>query len=122
MKAVEIVPGKAIGSLRLGALESDLPAGIVVANGVGSADHVQFSLQGGRVDDVWIDDLAGFPYDLTFNGQVLLRPASLERLKGLFGDCARVEGILGGNFYNCRGVTIGCDHADRPTQLRLKPR
>jgi hypothetical protein len=122
MKPVEIVPGKAIGRVSLGALERELPAGAVVADGAGSADHVQFSLDGGRVDDVWIDDLATFPYDVMFKGQTLSRPPSLERLKGLFGDCALVPEVIGGIFYNCRGVTIGCDHEDRPMQLRLKPR
>ena len=122
MKSVEIVPGKAIGPVNLGVLERELPAGAAVTGGVGNVDHVRFSLAGGRVDDVWIDDLASFPYSLVFEGQLLSRPPTLEQLKELFADCARVPEILGGIFYNCRGVAIGCDQEGRPMQLRLKPR
>ena len=122
MKTVEIVPGKSIGPVRLGALEGELPMGALVENGIGSADHVQFSLVSGRIDDVWIDDLANFPYDLLFRGQTLSRSTNLDSLKRLFGECAKVPAILGGTFYNCPGITIGCDQEDRPTQLRLKSR
>lgn len=123
MKSVELIPGKAIGPIQLGQREEDLPRQAKVAHGVGSLDGVHFRIAGGKVDDVWVDDLAGFPHELTSRGKSIPRTATLESLKALFGECTEVEGVLGGVFYNCKaGVTIGCDHQRRPMQLRLKPR
>jgi hypothetical protein len=121
---VEIVPKQSIGQIRLGAKRSELPAGIAIRDGVGTHHDTQFLLDGDTVDDVWIEDLRTFPHELRYRGQQLQPKASVEELKALFGPCTKVEGILGGIYFNCAGVTLGFDAQGRGefVQIRLKPR
>jgi hypothetical protein len=122
---VEIVPKQSIGEIRLGAKRSELPAAVEIHDGVGNHRGTQFLLDGDTVDDVWIDDLRSFPHELRFRGQPVQKHASVEELKALFGPCTKVEGVLGGIYFNCdTGLTLGLDAQGQgqSVQIRLKPR
>jgi hypothetical protein len=123
--AIEIVPGKAIGELRLGARLGDIPKQAKVTGEAGEVDGVFFVLADGRVDDVWIDDLRKLGIEVRFAGRVIPRDAALGELKAIFGPCEKVEGVKGGAFFNCAaGVTLGCDAEETGSfvQIRLKRR
>ena len=122
---VEIIPKQSIGEIRLGAKRAELPADVEVRDGIGDHHGTQFMLEGDTVDDVWIDDLRSFPHEVRFRGQALKPQATVEELKALFGPCTKVEGVLGGVFFNCGiGVTLGLDAQGQGqfVQIRLKPR
>lgn len=125
MKSVDIVPGQSIGTVRLGAKTNELPKDASVTATAGQMDGICFSLVGGVVDDVWIDDIRAFPHELLLGGQPLKRTAPLDDLKKVLGPCRRVDGIKGGAFFNCKdGIALGTDpdEAGVFVQMRLKPR
>jgi len=125
MKAIEIVPGKAIGDLKIGTRVDELPPKAVLSGIRGSLAGIQFLIANGIVDDVWIDDLRTFRGELHFTGKAIDRRTPLEELKALFGPCDSVPGIKGGAFFNCHaGVTLGSDASGLGefVQIRLKPR
>jgi hypothetical protein len=122
---MEILPGKSIGPVRLGARASELPQSATIVNGVGQIQGVHFAVAGGAVDDVWIEDLRSFPAQLRYRGQVIAKDVALQHLKTMFGACERVPDIIGGTFFNCSaGITLGTDAGGRGdfVQIRLKRR
>jgi hypothetical protein len=122
---MEILPGKSIGPVRLGARASELPKSATIVNGVGQIEGVHFAVAGGAVDDVWIDDLRNFPVQLHYRGQVIAKDVALEDLKTMFGGCERVPDVIGGIFFNCSaGIALGTDTGGRGefVQIRLKRR
>jgi hypothetical protein len=124
---IDLKPGRSIGALRLGMSQFELPkeAQASVADEVGCFDGIHFLLNKGVVEDVWIDQLRTFPYDIQFEDGPVSRSASVSEIKALFGPCARVKRITGGIFYNCKkGITLGLDieESEKYVQIRLKPR
>lgn len=122
---IEIVPNYAIGELRIGMKRAELPkeAEATIANDSRTFHGVRFRLNGDMVEDVWIDQLRNFPYELRFQGRTIQRDASVDDLKALFGPCTRVTKVRGGIHYNCgAGVTLGFDleESARFVEIRLK--
>jgi hypothetical protein len=125
MTVIDIVPGKSIGQLSLGAPTSEIVKQAKMTAHVGELNGIKFAVQDGKIDDVWIEDLREFKGEVRFRGKVISHDIPLEDLKKILGGCEKVEGVKGGIFYNCPiGITIGCDYNDRGdfVQLRLKPR
>ena len=125
MNAIEILPGKSIGELHLGARTKDLPNRAVVNGPAGSLDGIHFFAPDGVIEDIWIEDLRKFPREVGFAGKPVPRNASLDEIKQAFGPCQKVSGVKGGVFFNCdTGVTLGCDFAEtgKFVQIRLKGR
>jgi hypothetical protein len=125
MNIVDIIPGKSIGKLHLGLSVDEIVPAVPLTANVGELDGIKYTIRNGKVDDVWIDDLRTFKGEVRFQESVIPHDVPLEKLKELFGNCEQVEGIKGGNFFNCAiGITIGCDFRGQGEfiQLRLKPR
>ena len=125
MNAIEILPGRSIGELHLGARTKDLPHRAVVNGPAGSLDGIHFFAPDGVIEDIWIEDLRKFPREVGFAGKPVPRNASLDEIKQAFGPCQKVSGVKGGVFFNCdTGVTLGCDFAEtgKFVQIRLKRR
>jgi hypothetical protein len=124
MERTEIVPGKSIGPLHIGARIDQLPKSARISGPVGEHDGIQFLIENDAVADVWIEDLRRFPGQAAYEGKPIPRDATLAQLKQIFGPCERV-GVKGGVFFNCaKGVTLGCDFEEKGQfiQIRLKPR
>jgi hypothetical protein len=120
---IAVVPGRSIGGIELGTARDRLPAGAVITTDIGSVGAIGFSLAGQTVDDVWVDDLEANPVSFEIDGQIVSSTSGLADWERLLGDCMRVDGVIGGTFYNCRrGLTLGFDIAGALSQIRLKPR
>jgi hypothetical protein len=87
MNAIEILPGKSIGELHLGARTKDLPNRAVVNGPAGSLDGIHFFAPDGVIEDIWIEDLRKFPREVGFAGKLVPRNASLDEIKQAFGPC-----------------------------------
>jgi hypothetical protein len=125
MNAIEILPGKSIGELHLGARTKDLPHRAVVNGPARSLDGIHFFAPDEVIEDIWIEDLRKFPREVGFAGKLVSRNASLDELKQTFGPCQKVSGVKGGVFFNCdAGVTLGSDFMEtgKFVQIRLKRR
>jgi hypothetical protein len=120
---IEIVPGKAIGEVRLGASANELPRRAIVNAPGGELDGIRFLLNSGsRVEDIWIEDLRKFRKALSCGGKTIDKKATVSQLEEVFGECTRVEGVKGGIFYCAAGVALGTDFAGKTLQIRVKPR
>ena len=125
MADTDIIPGKSIGEVRVGAGADTLPARTKLEGEAGELDGIHFTLVDGRVDEVWIEDIRVFPRSLRFQERVIDPKASLSEIQQIFGGCEEVEGIKGGIFYNCKaGVSLGTsfDGSDGFIQLRARRR
>jgi len=92
MNAIEILPGKSIGELHLGARTKDLPNRAVVNGPAGSLDGIHFFAPDGVIEDIWIEDLRKFPREVGFAGKLVPRNASLDEIKQAFGPCLFIFG------------------------------
>jgi len=120
---IQVVPGRSIGGVELGTTRERLPTGTMISGDVGAVGPVGFSLAGLTIDDVWVDDLEVAPITFEVDGKAVSSKAALADWEKLLGDCAKVEGVLGGIFYNCRrGLTLGFNMDGALSQIRLKPR
>ncbi len=121
---IEIVPGKSIGEVHLGDGAAELPKRVVLSPPAGELDGVRFLVDsGGRIEDVWIEDLRTFPGALTYGGKTSDKKATVAQLQTIFGKCSRVEGVKGGIFYNCAsGIGLGTDFLGKTLQVRVKSR
>lgn len=121
---IEIVPGKSIGDVHLGAAAKDLPSRAVVEPPGGQLDGIRFVLDSeDRVDDIWINDIRTFGHPISYAGKTIDSKATVQQLETHFGKCSRVEGVKGGVFYNCAaGVALGTDFSGESLQIRVKPR
>jgi len=124
MKVIEILPGKSIGAVALGAPVGALPKGATVAELDGNYMGINFTHKEGRIDDVWIDDLRKMRHPILWAGHEVPRHAKLEELKKLFGSCQTVPGLKGGMSFKCEsGITLGCEFNGTGSfiQIRLLP-
>jgi hypothetical protein len=124
--ATEIIPGKAIGAVKLGVSRDALPRTAELTDESGKFEGVRFSLgSDGHVSDIWIEDIRVFPNTLLLGGRPVPVKAPLDEVKNFFGECVEVAGIKGGKFFNCSsGVSLGCryDGTDDFIQLRIRHR
>ena len=122
-RTVEILPGKSIGEIRIGAKIRDLPARATIHRPGGELDEIHFLVnEAEEIEDVWIEDLRTFPHRIRLQGKEIPPGASIEDFEALFGGCERITGIKGGIFWNClAGVALGTDFASKTLQIRVKP-
>lgn len=124
MDAIEIIPGRSIGEVRVGEQAGKLPKRAVFQGMSGELDGVHFSISSGKVDDVWIEDLRTLKLEVNLAGRLIPRNAPLKEIKKILGACEKVQGIKGGVFFVCKsGLTLGCDFNEQGdfVQLRIKP-
>jgi hypothetical protein len=124
VKAIEIVPGKSIGAVALGGAIESLPKGATVAELDGTYMGITFTHKGGKIDDVWIDDLRKMRHPILWAGHAVPPHAKLATLKKLFGPCQTVPGLKGGMSFKCEsGIALGCDFNGTGSfvQIRLLP-
>jgi hypothetical protein len=81
------------------------------------------SLCGGKVIDVWLDDLRKAPDCVTFAGKPIARTVAREALEKQFGSCVATAARTGGEFEKCAdgGVYVGHGMGDF-MQIRVRPR
>ena len=124
MDVIEIIPGRSIGAVALGASTESLPKGATVGELDGSYMGISFTHKGGKIDDVWIDDLRRMRHPVQWAGKEVPRHAKLKALKELFGPCQMVPGLKGGMAFKCdSGLTLGCDFHGTGSfvQIRILP-
>jgi len=121
--SIEIIPGVAIGTVRLGMPRRELPTGVTIQRDAGVLEGVHFLLDNDVVDEIWIEDLRTLGREVKYKGQRIDGQASLEQLQEIFGPCAAPEEVLGGTRIACAsGVQLGIA-SDGPTtsiQVRLR--
>lgn len=123
METITIVPGTSIGPVKLGARESDLPAGSHVEGGFGRLGAIRFLLAGGTVEDVWVEGLESGAVTVESNGHRFSKIDRVSALEKVVGPCKALDDMIGGTFYNCSGgIAIGVDLDGRVSQIRVKPR
>ena len=121
MATVLIVPGRSIGGIAAGADVATLPAGAQQDGRSGQWHGVHFTVENGKVDEVWIEDLRGLADGAAVDDRVLGRDASLEDLKRALGPCEKTEGVKGGVFFRCaRGIVLGCDFEEKGTFIQIR--
>ena len=122
-RIVEIIPGKSIGEMAIGINVDTLPSRATVNRPGDTLDGIRFLIsEADEVEDIWIEDLRAFPYELRLQGKPIARTARIEDENALWGRCERISGIKGGLFYNCAaGLAIGTDFSGRTLQIRVKP-
>ena len=124
MDLIDIIPGRSIGAVTLGAPLESLPNGANVGELNGSYMGISFTHKGGKIDDVWIDDLRKMRHPVQWAGKEVPRHAKLKALKDLFGPCQTILGLKGGMAFKCdSGLTLGCDFHGTGSfvQIRLLP-
>lgn len=110
MEIIDIVPGRSIGVVTLGATLQSLPKDATVGELDGAYMGITFTHKDGKIDDVWIDDLRKMRHPVHWAGKDVPRHADLKALKKLFGPCQAVSGLKGGMAFECQsGITLGCD-------------
>lgn len=112
-----------MGPIKVGVRAEDLPSAITIEDGVGRVGSIRFLMAGGIVDDIWIEGLASGQVTVEAGRRTFSKVPDVASLKGILGDCAVVEGIIGGTYYNCaNGLAVGVDVDGRVTQLRVRHR
>ena len=121
---VDVIPGKAIGAIRLGLKTTELPLQCVLEQGVaGEYQGIHFLLDRGVVSEVWIEDLRTFPKPVRFQGEVLAQDLSVDELKQRLGPCKPVQGVIGGARYLCtHGLVLGLDSEERGDFVQIRVR
>ena len=121
MDTIEIVPGRSIGAVALGAPIESLPKGSTVRELDGSYMGISFTHKSGKIDDVWIDDLRKMRHPVHWAGKEVPRHAKLKALKELFGPCQPIPGLKGGMAFKCdSGFTLGCDFHGTGTFVQIR--
>lgn len=117
-----IVPGGSLGPIRIGETAADLAQHGLPAKSKSKHGTTEFfevgpyhaKLCGGKVVDVWIDDLRVAPDCATVAGKKLERSVGREQLVAMFADCKPAPPRTGGQFEECEqgGVRIGWGMGD----------
>jgi len=122
MDLIDIIPGRSIGAVTLGAPLESLPNGANVGELNGSYMGISFTHKGGKIDDVWIDDLRKMRHPVQWAGKEVPRHAKLKALKNLFGPCQAIPGLKGGMAFKCdSGLTLGCDFHGTGSFVQIRP-
>lgn len=119
-RPLDIVPGRGIGPIKLGARPPSLPR-VQLEGDVGSMDSIRFALVNGVVSELWISDVNAFPRGLRFKGRLLPRRLTLAAIKTIFGPCHEGPEELGGSLFDCaRNVSVGATGGGAKLELRLR--
>ena len=123
-----VVPGTALGPIRIGETPAELAQHGLPLKPKSKHETTEFfevgpyhaKLCGGKVVDVWIDDLRTAPDCITIAGKKLERNIAREQLVAMFADCKQAPPRTGGQFEECEqgGVRIGWGMGDF-IQLRV---
>jgi hypothetical protein len=128
--SVEIVPRKSLGGISLGESRLGLRergASFDSSSGdheFASLDALRVHLIGGKVVDIWIENIRTFPGELTFRHRSVPRSGTWEELQKFFGDCVPEPLRLGGEFVRCTpegGLNLGRGAGDH-VMLRVNYR
>jgi hypothetical protein len=124
-------PGVGFGPVDLGETKDELlKLGAKPMGGPSTGDTEFFeiaglkvSLCGGKVIDIWLDDLRKAPDCVTYQGAPVSRSVSREAFEKTLGGCVDTAPRTGGTFEKCAGggVYVGHGMGDF-MQLRVRPR
>lgn len=125
---LELRPGISLGPLRIGESRAELEQHGLPVKPTSKHEATEFvevgpfhvELCGGKVVDIWLDDLRQAPDCLTFAGKKIERSIAREQLLALFSDCKPAPPRTGGEFMECEqsGVRVGWGMGDF-IQLRI---
>lgn len=114
---IAIEPGLALGAIRIGESRAELEQHGLVIKSTSKHASTEFlevgpfhvELCGGKVVDVWLDDLRKAPDCVSFGGKKLDRAMARDAFIGLFTDCKDAPPRTGGSFKECEqsGVRVG---------------
>ncbi len=114
---LSIVPGRALGPIRLGSPLSSLDATGLTVKKVSRHDTTEFveagpfrvQACGGTIVEAWIDDLQGAPDCVKVGDKPVDRAMKREAFEAMFTGCHGTEPPIGGAFTECEagGVRIG---------------
>ena len=113
-----IVPGASLGSVKLGATRAELEALSLPVESRSKHEQTEFlevgpvqvELCGGKVVDVWIDDLRKAPDCVTVDGKKVDLDMKREAFEALFKDCRTLPPRIGGAFVECAGGGVKVGH------------
>jgi len=125
---IAIQPGVALGAIRVGETREDLERHGLPVKSTSKHESTEFlevgpfhvELCGGKVVEVWLDDLRKAPDCVSLGGKRLDRAVAREALIAMFSDCKDAPPRTGGSFAECEasGVRIGWGMGDF-IQLRV---
>lgn len=125
---IDIVPGVSLGAIRVGESRAEVERhGLVVESTSkhGSTEFLEVGpfhveLCGGKVVDVWLDDLRKAPDCVSLRGKKIERTVDRDAFISSFSDCKDAPPRTGGSFKECEesGVRIGWGMGDF-IQLRV---
>lgn len=108
---LELVPGKFLGPVRLGMTRADLVKLALPIEEKSKGDGTEFlklgayqvELCGGKVVEVWLEDLRAAPSCLAFGEKSIAKDLPRERVIREFRDCKELPPRKGGTFTECEG-------------------
>lgn len=119
---IAIEPGVALGPIRIGESRAELEQHGLPVKSTSKHDTTELvevgpfhaELCGGKVVDVWLDDLRKAPDCVTLAGKKIERDVAREAFIALFADCKDAPPRTGGSFKECEqsGVRIGWGMGD----------
>ena len=122
----EVIPGVALGVVRLGSSLEELKKSAAVTkettydkNAYLEAGLLRVWLRDGRVREVWLEDIRKASSCVTMAGAKIDPNVDIEALPKLFGPCHR-EDRKGGSFFHCKDATLHFGFGDgHYLQLRV---
>lgn len=100
---LNIVPGASFGAVKLGDAVPQFAGRAPADTDFADLAGLRVKTCGGRVADVWLDDLRLAPDCVKLDGKPLRRDITLDALKKHFGDCRDLPPRIGGAFIECAG-------------------
>lgn len=100
---LNIVPGQSFGAVKLGDPVAQFADRAPADTDFADVAGLRVKTCGGRVADVWLDDLRLAPDCVKLDGKPLRRDITLDALKTHFGDCRDLPPRIGGAFIECAG-------------------
>lgn len=117
-----IVPGRSLGPVQIGQDASTLAATGLPVKSLGKHEEsetfdmgpLRASTCGGKVVDVWLDDLRKAPDCVSVSGKPVARTIGKKEFAALFDGCRDAPPRIGGTFVECHdgGVRIGTGMGD----------
>lgn len=108
---LELVPGKSLGPVRLGMTREELAKLALPIEEKSKHEGTEFlkvgayqvELCGGKVVEVWLEDLRAAPSCLAFGEKSITKDLPRERVIREFGECKELPPRKGGSFTECEG-------------------
>ena len=109
-----VVPGVSLGPVRIGETPSDLGQHGLLAKSTSKYQATEFfevgpyhaKLCGGRVVEVWIDDLRKAPDCVSVGGKKVERTIDRQQLIAMFAGCQDAPPRTGGEFKECESGAL----------------